>query len=120
MDVITKCKNLKYLKYSQMTHSYNAQSLSVASNECLQYLNLHLNESVIDEMFMDSVSAHGKLEIVDLTVFSMTEAGITALIENSPKLCLFKIMFFETYEHDQLIALKDTLKRNLYIESYLV
>ena len=42
---------------------------------------------------MDSVSAHGELEIVILHVHSVTEAGITALIENSPKLCLFKIRF---------------------------
>ena len=111
VDIITKCKHLKYLKYFQMKLSCNAQSLSVASNECLQFLDIRLQEGVIDEVFMDSVSAHGKLEIVELTVFSVTEAGITALIENSPKLCLFEIRFFQKCEHKQMIALKDTLKK---------
>ena len=121
VDIITKCKHLKYLKHSlmklkipylpQFEAYFKAQFLSVAPNKCLQYLDIHLSTGVLDEVFMDSVSAHGKLEIVVLHIFSVTEAGIAALIENSPNLCLFKIEFFQECEHIQLIALKDMLKK---------
>ena len=62
------------------------------------------------------MSAHGKLEIVLLHVFSVTEAGITALVENSPKLYLFKICVYKKVsnnEHIQLRISKDTLKKKL-------
>ena len=121
VDIITKCKHLKYLKHSlmklkilylpQFKAYFRAQFLSVAPNKCLQYLDIHLPTGVLDEVFMDSVSAHGKLEIVVLHIFSVTEAGIAALIENSPNLCLFKIEFLQECERIQLIALKDMLKK---------
>ena len=69
-----------------------------------------------DEVFMGSVLTHGKLEIVLLCVHSVTAAGITVLIENSPKLCLFKIYCYSVLaknEHKQLITLKDILKERL-------
>ena len=65
---------------------------------------------------MDSVSAHGKLEIVILAVPSVTENGITALIKNSPKLHLFKIDLFRGFfnsKHEQLKSFKDMLKTKL-------
>ena len=112
MDIITKCKHLKYFKFY---YRGNTQLLSAAPNEHLQYLYIDLFLGVIDEVFMDSVSAHGKLEIVLLTA-SVTEAGITALIENSPKLCLFKIYFYQALfssEQKRLKILKDKLKKKL-------
>ena len=116
VDIITKCKHLKYFKYYQWRQNFSAQSLPAAPNKCLQYLDIDLRETDIDEVFMDSVSAHGKLEIVLLHVFSVTAAGITALIENSPKLYLCKIFFYSEFfnnEHEQLITLKAVLKKKL-------
>ena len=45
---------------------------------------------------------------------TVTEAGITALIENSPKLYLFKIQFYQkiVQKHRQLKALKKKLQRD--------
>ena len=115
-DIITNCKNLKYFKYYNMKRIFSvqpfsdAQSLSIVPNTHLQYLDINSSNSVIDEVFMDSVSAHGELEIVYLSVPSVTEAGITALIVNSPKLCIFNIYFYGVLEQDKLVSLKDRLK----------
>ena len=75
-------------------------------------MDINLRESVIDEVFMYSVL----VQIVVLSVASVTEAGITALIENSPKLCLFRIHFYQeffNYNNKQLKSFKDILKMRL-------
>ena len=114
VDIITKCKHLKYFKY-HWTPYYNVQSLLAAPNNHLQYMYINSQIIRITKAFMDSVSAHGKLEVVLLNVYTVTEAGITALIENSPKLYLFKIHFYQKIgdkKHKQLKALKDMLQRD--------
>ena len=118
VDIITNCKYLKCFKCDCWGLYFNKQSLPTVLNMYLQYLDIHLKKGGIGEVFMDSVSAHGKLEIVILVVSSVTENGITALIENSPKLHLFKIHFnrgsgFFDKKHEQLRSFKDTLKKKL-------
>ena len=82
VDMITKCKHLKYFKYSCNCREplFGTQPLSTAPNKHLQHLDIYLREGKIDEAFMDSVSAHGELTTVLLFEVSVTEAGITALI----------------------------------------
>ena len=116
VDMITKCKHLKYFKYNCNCWEplFGTQPLSAAPNKHLQYLDIYLREGKIDEAFMDSVSAHGELKTVLLYEVSVTEAGITALIENSPKLCLFKIHFYTGFfieKHKQLKTFKDMLTK---------
>ena len=113
VDII---KNCKYLKRFKCHCSFGIQSLPTVLNKHLQYLDIHLSKGNIDKVFMDSVSAHGKLEIVILAVPSVTENGITALIKNSPKLHLFKIDLFRGFfnsKHEQLKSFKDMLKTKL-------
>ena len=110
-DIITNCKNLKYFKYRNWEPISNAQSFLIVPNTHLQYLDIESDDGVVDEVFMDSVSVHGELEIVYLSVLSITEAGITALIGNSPKLCIFNIFFYQEFEDDKLISIKDRLEK---------
>ena len=85
-DIITNCKRLKYIECDVIGYA-NIPSLStIAPNQYLQHLYIYSPGSNIGEMFMDSVSAHGKLEHVYLSVQCVTIAGITALVQNSPKL----------------------------------
>ena len=82
-DIITNCKQLKYFRCYVLNISL---FLTVAPNQYLQHLYIDSFHSNIGELFMDSVSAHGKLEQVFLSIRSVTVAGITALVQNSPKL----------------------------------
>ena len=90
-DIITNCKRLKYFGYHVAGFVNIPSFLTVAPNQYLQHLYIELWYTDIGEMFMDSVSAHGKLEHVFLTIRCMTIAGITALVQNSPKLYICDI-----------------------------
>ena len=114
VDII---KNCKYLKRFKCRGRLGKKSLPTVLNKHLQYLDIHVSNGNRNKVFMDSVSAHGKLEIVILAVPSVTENGITALIKNSPKLHLFKIHFFQgffSYKREQLKSFKDTLKKKWF------
>ena len=62
-DIITNCKKLKYFKYRNWEPISNAQSFPIIPNTHLHYLDIESDDGVIDEVFMDSVSAHGELDI---------------------------------------------------------
>ena len=85
-DIITNCKQLKYFGYHFIGHVDIPSFLTVAPNQYLQHLYIQSPHSNIDISFMNSVSAHCKLERVFLSVRFVTFAGITALVQNSPKL----------------------------------
>ena len=89
-DIITNCKQLKY--FICLVPSY-ANISRVAPNQYLQHLYVEAWCTDVSEVFMDSVSAHGKLERVFLYVRCVTVAGITALVQNSPKLYYCNIRF---------------------------
>ena len=110
-DIITNCKQLKYFG-CHVICCVNISFLTVAPNQYLQHLNIH-SQHRIDKVFMDSVSAHGKLEHVFLSVRFMTTAGITALMQNSPKLYFCDIRPQQILDEENKIDLevfKDTLK----------
>ena len=87
-DILTTCKNLNCFS----CHS-NVQ-LQLSSLPCLnnlQQLCIVSQDSVVDNSFMDTVSAHGKLIHVFFKVHSMSGQGITTLIKNSPDLLTFTV-----------------------------
>ena len=112
-DIITNCKQLKYFGYHVMCCVNIPSFLTVAPNQYLQHLHIHSPHS-IDKMFMDSVSAHGKLERVFLCVRFMTATGITVLVQNSPKLYFCDIRAQQILDEENvkidLEVFNDTLK----------
>ena len=116
-DIITNCKRLKYLEFYHYVFSndwYFPSFLTVAPNQYLQSLRIHSQGSNMGEIFMDSVSAHGKLEHVFLFIRSVTVAGITALVQNSPQLYFCEIHYRRIFDNQNvevdLNIFKDTLK----------
>jgi len=101
--LVTYCKQLKYfillhanksqITPSQITpiHSYNLQQLYI---EC--------GHLYVPFDFMSSISAHGGLVHVVLSVNSMTYEGITVLVTNSPHL-----LTFHGFIYDDTVKLLD-------------
>jgi len=88
-DVLTSCKELKYLHYS---HDLLSQSLSALCSTNLQQLYINCYIAMISTAFMNSISAHGKLQHVVLCVKSVTSEGVCLLIANSPNLIMVHIV----------------------------
>ena len=85
-DVLSSCRNLKCLKYS------NSQSLHISQNcTALEQLCIDSIKISIPNSFMDTISDHGALVHVVLCVHTVVTEGITTLIANSPKLDTFHI-----------------------------
>ena len=61
---------------------------SIIQSQALQYLVIKRGIGA-KKVFMNSISAYGKLEVVVLDVKFMEADGISSLIMNSPKLHLF-------------------------------
>ena len=113
VDIITQCKLLKYFGFYYLdVPKFHPSFLTVAPNQCLQYLHISSFGCDISDIFMDSVSAHGGLEIVILDIQSVTVTGITTIIQNSPKLYTFIVTIppFERNMKMDLEVLKDNLK----------
>ena len=87
-DILTSCKELRC--YRIVNHSDPLASLSLAHNLHLQQLYVISTATVVSDTFMMSVSAHGGLVHVFLSVASISVVGIRVLIENSPKLTTFQ------------------------------
>ena len=116
-DIITNCKRLKYFGFYHYVFSSNwffPSLLTVAPNQYLQDLHIVSQGSDIGEIFMDSVLAHGKLERVFLLIQSVMVAGITALVQNSPKLYFCEISYQQIFDNQNVEVdsniFKDTLK----------
>ena len=113
-DIITNCKRLKYFGYHVIGRVNIPSFLTVAVNQYLQHLHIHSQRSNIDKMFMYSVSRHGKLEHVFLSIQFVTVAGITTLVQNSPKLYFCDIRSQQILDEENvkvdMKVFKDTLK----------
>ena len=112
IDVISQCK-LRYFG-CMLVKSKTFSTVVQNPNQCLQHLSITSYGSRITDVFMDSVSAHGGLESVFVSVFSLTVDGITAVIRNSPKLYIFdvytELIFSVENNKADLKVFKDTLK----------
>jgi len=84
--IITDCKEVKCFVIHSTILNIGSVSFSYACNRNLQQLCIVSRNSVVYDDFMSSVSAHGGLVHLFLSVYSVSVVGITALIENSPKL----------------------------------
>ena len=81
-DVIGGCKKLKYL--SCVTHQQLSLSSECSSNLEQMLISSHVTD--ISKIFLQTVSAHGGLIHVAISVNSVCIEGISSLIENSCEL----------------------------------
>ena len=82
IDLINICEKLRYLWYRG-----DSISCSWSKANCnLQQLYIESEQLNLDEMLMDTISAHGGLVHVILSTRFIPLVGIYALIENSPNL----------------------------------
>jgi len=103
-DILTGCLKLKYLTYT----NYFFEILCSLTHQCdLEQLSI-LSRQDFSDNFMSMISAHGGLVHVLLHGNSVTDKGVTTLIENSPKLftCHIYAHHFNTSSGDPL-NLKD-------------
>jgi len=115
--IVNSCLKLKYFVHSSYSSEFLNQS--VAENDGLEQLCIKSAEprdAVVPDTFLESVSAHGRLVHVALCVGTLYTDGITALIENSPKLltCYLytaRVMDSDNNEVIPLTDMKMMLKR---------
>ena len=110
--VLASCKMLKYFKYSD---TYSGMYPS-AVNDNLQQLYIEAHYSDLNDDFTETVSVHGKLEYVVVSVDSVSAKGINALVKNSPKLITFHVYMVkpicnENGVHINPATLKTTLRK---------
>ena len=111
-DILSGCKGLCILSCSSMEHLL----ISSVFTTSLQQLRISADDSNIPDIFMETVSAHGGLVHVFLSVHSITVDGITGLFVNSPRLLTLNIYsrhIVERYEWNKTVAvynLKETLQ----------
>jgi len=84
-EILTTCKKLKYFYCSCLMQAL--ELLLPVHN--LQQLCISSEHTWLDDNFMDIVSAHGGLIHVAFFVLSVSDEGITTLINNSPNLLTF-------------------------------
>lgn len=110
-EIIVMCQGLKVFRCGCIQYL----SLSSAYNWSLEQLSIASEYTDLDDTFMDTVSAHGGLVHVVLSINSVPSEGVTALIENSHKLITCNIFAYsEVYDSEgmkvNLKVLKATLK----------
>ena len=91
-DIIASCKKIKNFRLlAPPLMDCPPLTLSIiAHNVSLQQLCIDSAATVIPDAFMSSVSAHGGLVHVFLSVASVSVVGISVLIEYSPELMTFQ------------------------------
>ena len=109
-EIITTCQRLKFLKCSCIQQLL----LSTAYNNSLAQLCLGSENTELNDTFLDTVSAHGGLIHVILSVNSARSKGITALVENSRKLITCNIFTItEVYDSEGMKVNSKDLKATL-------
>ena len=101
--IVNGCKELVCLSCSSQYDLF----LSSVCTSSLQQLYIESEDGKLAGIFMETVSAHGGLVYVILSVNSVSAEGITSLITNSPGLLTLSII---TYEY---ICNENGLKINL-------
>ena len=108
-DVINNCKELKCVSFNLDSVKV---SLNLVHNHNLQQLYIHSPRTDVPDDFMTSVSAHGGLVHVVISVWSLTVDGITFLVKNSPKLITLFIILSLYDVKDSSPEMLDTLEIN--------
>ena len=111
-DIVSSCAQLKFFIYS--SDIFDSSGLP-ALNCNLEQIHFDMKLVDIPATFMDSISAHGGLVHVVMKVRSVTGDGVTALIENSPKLitCHIKVEHINA-STGRLLDFSTTLKKKFY------
>ena len=95
-DMLTSCKKLKYVNYSQ--DNWSEHLFLPIHNDNLEQLHICARHINLPTCFMSTTSAHGGLVHVMLRVKSVTSEGVTALVRNSPKLMtLYALLYDDIY-----------------------
>jgi len=81
-DIITGCKELQYLS----CYTLECLSLSSACTSNLKQITVFSRATDISDIFLETVSAHGGLSRIVLSINSLSSEGITSLIVNSREL----------------------------------
>jgi len=115
-DVITSCKELKCCRIHFVTAKNPPLLLSLAHNVKLQQLCIHSSDTVVPDTFMSSVSAHGGLVHVFLSVSSVSVVGISMLIENSPKLMTFQSLLEICDKDGRKLPINEFLKFEMILK----
>ena len=88
-DILMNCKEIRCFSFFPGSCPVPLSFPSELTVRHLQQLLIRLRSAVIPDIFMNAVSAHGKLVHVILIVHSVSYEGMTALILNSPELSTF-------------------------------
>jgi len=111
-DIISSCKELAVLRCEPNV----SLLISSAFTSSLQQLYIQSHDTNIPDMFMETVSAHGRLLHVVLLVNSISIQGIIILIRNSPELLSLAIsasnIMFHKYGYPEITE-KDNLRDSL-------
>lgn len=94
-DILNTCK---YLTCFSCNSNVQLQLSSPPCLNNLQQLYIVSQLDMVDDNFMDTISAHGKLIHVFFKVHSMLGQGITTLVKNSPDLLTFTVSAQELIE----------------------
>jgi len=111
-DVISGCKELEVFRCEPIV------SLLISSvfTSSLQQIYIQSHSTNIPDIFMETISVHGRLLHVALLVNSLTIQGIIILIRNSPELLTFAIaassIVFNKFGWNEITE-KDNLRDSL-------
>jgi len=108
MAILASCKQLRCYRIVNQIHSL--ESLSLAYNVNLKELYISSSLTLIPDIFMSSVSAHGGLVHVFLSVASISVVGIMVLIENSPELTTFQSLLEIRDKYSRLLSSNEFLQ----------
>ena len=108
-DVINDCKELKCVSFDL---DFIKVSLGLVHNHNLQQLYIYSPATDVPDDFMTSVSAHGGLVHVVVSVRSLTFEGMISLVRNSPKLITLFVILSLYDVKDSSPDMLDTLEIN--------
>ena len=117
-DVINNCTELKVFSLCYCTSNL---SLNLAHNHNLQQLYIHGSPIGVPDDFMTSVSAHGGLVHVVMSVHSLNVDGITSLVRNSTQLITLHLCAFlctMAYVDIDVLLKKKFWNRKLFTAGY--
>ena len=104
-DVINNCTELKVFSLCYCTSNL---SLNLAHSHNLQQLYIYQPYTDVSDDFLTSVSAHGGLVHVIITVHTFKVDGITSLVRNSPQLIT---LYLHSSSKRYNVGIDDLLKK---------
>ena len=113
-DVINNCKELRCASFSHL----DLFLLNVTHIRNLQQLHICSPHTDVPDDFMTSVSSHGGLVHVVLSVRSLTIEGIKSLVKNSPNLMTLYLYAISHLENCHATLKKEFWNKRLFTVGY--